>query len=57
MTNVTNAGTQAGSAEFQTEVSSSNPTETSVKFDDLGNYVPPDDRDKKNGGSKSGWVN
>jgi len=28
-----------------------------VKFDDLGNYVPPDDRDKKNGGSKSGWVN
>ena len=28
-----------------------------VKFDDLGNYVPPEDRDKKNGGSKSGWVN
>ena len=28
-----------------------------VKFDDLGNYIPPDDRDKKNGGSKSGWVN
>jgi superfamily II DNA/RNA helicase len=36
MTNVTNAGAEAGSAEFQTEVSSSNPTETSVKFDDLG---------------------
>jgi membrane associated rhomboid family serine protease len=28
-----------------------------VKFDDLGNYVPPDDSKKKNGGSKSGWVN
>lgn len=28
-----------------------------VKFDDLGNYIPPDDRDKKNGGDKSGWVN
>ena len=28
-----------------------------VKFDDLGNYIPPDERDKKNGGSKSGWVN
>jgi membrane associated rhomboid family serine protease len=28
-----------------------------VKFDNLGNYVPPEDRDKKNGGSKSGWVN
>ena len=28
-----------------------------VKFDDLGNYVPPEDREKKNGGDKSGWVN
>lgn len=28
-----------------------------VKFDELGNYVPPEDNDKKNGGSKSGWVN
>jgi len=28
-----------------------------VKFDNLGNYVPPEDREKKNGGSKSGWVN
>jgi membrane associated rhomboid family serine protease len=28
-----------------------------VKFDDLGNYIPPEERDKKNGGSKSGWVN
>jgi len=28
-----------------------------VKFDDLGNYIPPDEHDKKNGGSKSGWVN
>lgn len=29
-----------------------------VKFDDLGNYIPPEDKDKKNGGSKSGgWVN
>jgi membrane associated rhomboid family serine protease len=27
-----------------------------VKFDEHGNYLPPDD-DKKNGGSKSGWVN
>jgi len=26
-------------------------------FDDRGNYIPPDDVDKKNGGSKSGWVN
>jgi membrane associated rhomboid family serine protease len=28
-----------------------------VKFDEHGNYIPPDDVDKKNGGSKSGWVN
>lgn len=28
-----------------------------VTFDEHGNYVPPDDTDKKNGGSKSGWVN
>jgi hypothetical protein len=28
-----------------------------VKFDNLGNYVPPEDREKKNGGNKSGWVN
>jgi len=28
-----------------------------VKFDQHGNYIPPDDADKKNGGSKSGWVN
>jgi membrane associated rhomboid family serine protease len=28
-----------------------------VKFDELGNYIPPDDNEKKNGGSKSGWVN
>jgi membrane associated rhomboid family serine protease len=28
-----------------------------VNFDEHGNYVPPDDPDKKNGGSKSGWVN
>jgi membrane associated rhomboid family serine protease len=27
-----------------------------VKFDEHGNYLPPED-DKKNGGSKSGWVN
>ena len=26
-------------------------------FDENGNYIPPDDIDKKNGGSKSGWVN
>ena len=26
-------------------------------FDENGNYIPPDDADKKNGGSKSGWVN
>jgi membrane associated rhomboid family serine protease len=28
-----------------------------VTFDEHGNYVPPDDLDKKNGGSKSGWIN
>ena len=28
-----------------------------VKFDERGNYIPPEDHDKKNGGSKSGWVN
>jgi len=28
-----------------------------VSFDEHGNYIPPDDPDKKNGGSKSGWVN
>lgn len=27
-----------------------------VHFDEHGNYIPPED-DKKNGGSKSGWVN
>ena len=28
-----------------------------VNFDEHGNYLPPDERDKTNGGSKSGWVN
>jgi membrane associated rhomboid family serine protease len=28
-----------------------------VTFDEHGNYIPPDDNQKKNGGSKSGWVN
>ena len=28
-----------------------------VSFDEHGNYIPPEDDDKKNGGSKSGWVN
>jgi len=28
-----------------------------VKFDEHGNYIPPDDTKKGNGGSKSGWVN
>jgi hypothetical protein len=28
-----------------------------VKFDERGNYIPPEGRDKKNGGSSSGWVN
>jgi membrane associated rhomboid family serine protease len=28
-----------------------------VKFDEHGNYIPPDDPKKGNGGSKSGWVN
>ena len=28
-----------------------------VTFDEHGNYIPPDAADKKNGGSKSGWVN
>jgi membrane associated rhomboid family serine protease len=27
-----------------------------VRFDEHGNYIPPD-QEKKNGGSKSGWVN
>ncbi len=28
-----------------------------VKFDEYGNYVPPEEEKKKNGESKSGWVN
>ena len=28
-----------------------------VSFDEHGNYIPPDESKKKNGGSKSGWVN
>jgi membrane associated rhomboid family serine protease len=28
-----------------------------VSFDEHGNYIPPEDDNKKNGGSKSGWVN
>jgi membrane associated rhomboid family serine protease len=28
-----------------------------VTFDEHGNYIPPDDKEKPNGGSKSGWVN
>ena len=28
-----------------------------VHFDEHGNYIPPDDTDKGNGGGKSGWVN
>src|SRR5579862_413382 len=28
-----------------------------VTFDEHGNYIPPDEMDKKNGGSKSGWIN
>jgi len=28
-----------------------------VQFDEHGNYIPPDESGKKNGGSKSGWVN
>jgi membrane associated rhomboid family serine protease len=28
-----------------------------VSFDEHGNYIPPEDPDKKNGGSKSGWIN
>jgi len=28
-----------------------------VTFDEHGNYIPPQDSGKKNGGSKSGWVN
>jgi hypothetical protein len=28
-----------------------------VTFDEHGNYIPPEDSDKKNGGDKSGWVN
>ncbi len=28
-----------------------------VTFDEHGNYIPPEDPGKKNGGSKSGWVN
>lgn len=28
-----------------------------VTFDEHGNYVPPEEAEKKNGGTKSGWVN
>ena len=28
-----------------------------VTFDEHGNYIPPEDEKKKNGGGKSGWVN
>ena len=28
-----------------------------VSFDEHGNYIPPDEGKKKNGGSKSGWIN
>lgn len=28
-----------------------------VTFDEHGNYIPPEETDKKNGGSKSGWIN
>jgi membrane associated rhomboid family serine protease len=28
-----------------------------VEFDEHGNYIPPEENNKKNGGSKSGWVN
>lgn len=28
-----------------------------VSFDEHGNYIPPEDAEKKNGGGKSGWVN
>jgi len=28
-----------------------------VRFDEHGNYIPPEDAKKKNGGSKSGWIN
>jgi membrane associated rhomboid family serine protease len=28
-----------------------------VTFDEHGNYVPPEETEKKNGGSKSGWIN
>jgi len=28
-----------------------------VTFDEHGNFVPPEEPDKKNGGGKSGWVN
>jgi hypothetical protein len=28
-----------------------------VHFDEHGNYIPPDDDPKGNGGGKSGWVN
>jgi len=28
-----------------------------VTFDEHGNYIPPDENDKTNGGGKSGWVN
>ena len=36
MTTTTSAGAEAGSSEFQTEVSSSTPKDTSVRFEDLG---------------------
>src|SRR5215472_14195195 len=36
MTTATSAGAEAGSSEFQTEVSSSSPKDTSVRFEELG---------------------
>src|SRR5579864_7580758 len=36
MTTATSAGAEAGSSEFQTEVSSSTPKDNSVRFEDLG---------------------
>jgi len=46
-------GSAAGPSKFEVYMRKHNRT---VEFDEQGNYIPPEE-EKKNGGSKSGWVN
>ena len=48
--------TPPGRQEFQVYMRKHN-QDPSDYFDEYGNFRPPDDKDKKNGGSKGGWVN